>query len=139
MEEKYRAVVHVPSAGGIYYECLECNEAIYNPICPDCLFKAFKQWIIKYPDLAEKVNPKIRRFLRAHARFVDNSQTCIICANNNVYLCPYCFTDFILNLLRDAGAGDQVIREYLNFFNFDLGDFEGHWGYYEDAIEKGLV
>ena len=119
----------------VFYDCLECGEPVTNPICPDCLFREFEVWVAKYPRIGRKVVKRLKKFLSIRENFEEDSQTCVVCKNNSAYLCPYCFTDFVLSVLRDAGASEIVIRDYLEFFNFDFGDFSGKWGYFNE-IEK---
>jgi hypothetical protein len=124
--------------GEIYFDCLNCGEAIYNPICPRCLFKAFEQWAQKYPQIRRKIIPKIKSFLKKHEDFEKNSQQCIICRKKSAYICPYCFTEFILNILKQEKINEKEIKDYLEFFDFDLGDFNGHWGYYKEEQDIGI-
>ena len=123
----------------LVYECLSCHESISNPICPSCILKEFEVWVEKYPRIKKNVLPQLKKFLLGLNHFEHDSQTCVVCRKNSAYLCPYCFTEFILEILRENGTDKEVLKDYLQFFNFDFGDFEGKWGYYDVAEKLGLV
>lgn len=123
MQQKNSAVVQ---ASEIFYECLDCGEAIDNPICPECIAKEIEQWLNQYPKVKRKVMPVIERFLKAHKKFTADSQICVHCYRKSAYVCPYCFTDFVYELLKEI-ASEKILEEYKDFFNFDFGCFEGHW------------
>lgn len=120
------------------YECLECGEPITNPICPDCILKQFTIWIEQYPKLKKKILPGLKKFVKSSKEFKQDSQTCIVCYKNSTYLCPYCFTEFVLYSLKEIKSEDNILRDYLEFFNFDFGDFRGR-GYSKKAREAGIL
>jgi len=124
---------------GVFYECLECGEPVTNPICPECLFKEFAVWVAKYPRIQRKVVPVLKKFLKVRKNFEEDSQTCVVCKNNSAYLCPYCFTEFVLDVLKESGADEIVIKDYLEFFNFDFGNFDGKLGYYNELEKFNMV
>ena len=103
------------------YECLSCKETIYNSICPNCLFKAIKQWMDE-KGVDGGVLDDIKHFMKAHKSFSYDAQECLICHRKSVYLCPYCFTEFVLNVLKKHRVSQNVLKEYIRFFNFDFGD-----------------
>ena len=113
------------------YNCLDCGEEIFNPICPSCLAFEFKHWISKYPKLEEKFTKKIERFLRLNKNFRSNSHKCIICKRDSVYLCPYCFTEYIMKILKKEKISSKILNEFLFMFNFDLE----HTGYAKNGLE----
>ena len=99
---------------------------------------AFQDWVVQYPEIARKVLHKVKRFLKAHRHFYGDSQMCVICSNKRAWACPYCFTEHIYDLLKEAGATTDVLKEYLLFFNFDFGDFFGKWGYWIEGERLGI-
>ena len=129
--------VQAPNFETEHLDCLDCGELITNPICPECIYKAFQDWIVQYPKIAKKVLRKVKNFLRGHKHFYGDSQLCVICGNKKAWSCPYCFTEHIFDLLKEAGAKEDVLREYLMFFSFDFGDFFGKWGYWEESERLG--
>ena len=128
MVDEFSAVVQAQVFAGQHLGCLDCGETIYNPICPKCITKQFKAWIMKYPLLARKTLPELKKFLGVHKMNHGQSQVCIICGGKSAYLCPFCFSEYLLSLLKAMGAGEEVVKEFLFLFNYDFGDFEGKWG-----------
>ncbi len=114
--------------------CLNCYEAIYNPICPECIFKGFSNWILKFPKVEERIIDEIKLFILKCRIFNNISQKCIACNNYNVYICPYCFTEYLYNQLKKAKARKEILSEFLFMFNFD---FE-HTGYYKEGEQLGV-
>lgn len=134
MNAKMNVAVQTFSSENLHIDCLECNEAIFNPICPSCLAKQFEQWIISYPEL-EEVGLTVKDYIKSNKEFDGVSQTCIVCRNNFAYLCPYCFTDFLFSLLKEARTDKKILEEFFVLFNFD---FE-HSGYWKEAEKLGVL
>jgi len=138
MEKNYNAVVQAPFLGLIHKDCLSCREPIYNPLCPDCISREFKVWISKYPEeIKEEILSSLSKFLEDNSYLKGSSHKCIACGRNNVYLCPYCFTEFLFNLLKKSKStkiNKTLLGEFLMLFNFD---FE-HTGYYKDGEKLGI-
>ncbi|MFZ5955175.1 MAG: hypothetical protein ACOYT4_02015 [Nanoarchaeota archaeon] len=115
-------------------ECLECNEAIFNPICHHCITREFKDWLQQYPKLTIKIIPQLDKFIEQHRFLCDGvSEKCVKCQRNNVCLCPYCFTEYLFGLLKQAKAGKKVLKEFLEMFNYDFD----HTGYYKEGEKLG--
>jgi hypothetical protein len=98
------------------YLCVDCEEVIENPICAECLFKELLGWLLQYPKLKKKVAPLLENFINSHENFDGHSQRCIVCGNYRDYMCPRCFKEFVLELLREKGVKDIVLKEYWEFF-----------------------
>ncbi len=118
-----------------FYECLECDEAIFNPICPDCLLREIDSWIIKYPKLKRKIVPKLKKYIQSLKKLSKSSTQCIACNKKRASLCTFCFTDFVFKKLKQLHASKTAQKEFLVFFNFD---FE-HVGYSKDAEKLGVI
>jgi len=112
-------------------DCLSCGENIKHPLCPNCIAKAFLQWTKKFPEHFE-IKHKLNFFMRHHNHIKGKSKPCVAC-NNNVHVCPYCFTDHLYKLVKEAGLGVQAMTEFLFIFNFD---FE-HKGYSKELEAYG--
>lgn len=97
-------------------ECLSCFKTIINPLCPNCITKHFKEWVKAYPHL-KKESEKIENFVRKSKNQIG--ERCIIC-KKKVFMCVYCFTEYIYNLLKKAGAGPKILNEFLFIFNYDF-------------------
>lgn len=120
-----------------FYECLECNEAIFNPICPSCLAVEIEAWLSSYPDkkLRDKILFKIRAYLEKTQNLVGKSVQCVACKHKRASLCPYCFTNNVFNILKDMKVNKIMLREFLQFFNYDFD----HVGYSKDAEALGVI
>ena len=124
MFQKNNAVVPAP----IYFEqknaqyecleCLECNRAIHNPLCPECISREFEQWIEDYPLLKKKVMPELRKFLKNHEKFKEDCAICVKCNNKSVYMCMPCFADVLYGFLEENKASKKIKEEFLEMFNF---------------------
>ena len=121
-----------------YSDCLECGELITNPLCPNCIFEGFKQWISPYADIYLSVVVEAGRYLESCKSF-DNSIVCVACGSSSTHLCPYCFTNYLAELLKDMKVSEDMLREFHEIFNFDFGNFDGHWGYREEAEKLGAL
>ncbi len=114
--------------------CMECKEAIYNPLCPSCLARQMKVWLENKPEkIRKEVEIEIEKIL-GMGKLV-NSMACIACKKNRVFLCPYCFTESVYKKLRELNSNNKIMEEFMVYFNFD---FE-HSGYYRDAETLGVV
>ncbi|PIN77860.1 hypothetical protein COV15_01030 [Candidatus Woesearchaeota archaeon CG10_big_fil_rev_8_21_14_0_10_34_12] len=105
--------------------CLSCNESVYNPVCPFCLAEEIKLWLNEKGNFG-KINKEINLFLEETKKLAGESTQCITCKRATAFLCPYCFTEHVLNLLKKHKSSRKILREFFEFFNFD---FE-HTGYY---------
>ena len=103
--------------------CIECNEGIFNPICPKCLAREIREWL-KIADFEgndkEKVEYIVNCALDRNFLLEKVSSQCIICKKGNAYMCPYCFTEKILDSLRRENVPERIISQFLEFFNFDF-------------------
>jgi len=121
--------------GSEAYLCSICYEPISNPICPVCLTTQLDAWLTLYPNyhqLKKILIPKIRKFIRNH---ISETSICIKCHKNQASICPYCFTEFILDTLREINVSREMLKEFLVFFNFDLE----YKGYYKESKENNII
>jgi len=122
--------------GTQFYECLVCKEAIYNPLCPICIAQQVEVWLTSYPDLNKKIMPKINKYLQEAHNEIDHLATaCVACGANQTSVCPYCFTEYILNQLKKLEVNKIILGEFLQFFNFDYD----RKGYTREAEELGII
>lgn len=137
MSVQFHALVRAQEEGD--YVCLECSEPIYNPICPECISKAFKKWVKKYPKYEQRVIPLLNKYLKSHKNFEDISQICVVCGKDSTYVCPYCFGSLIYELLKEVKVPKKILKEYMIFFHFDFGDFKKQrWGHYKEGEDLGV-
>lgn len=117
-----------------FYECLSCSEAITNPLCHNCLGEEVKTWLGFYPDLKRKFLPLLKKYIQEVNNSAMGAVNCVSCKKKKAALCPYCFTEGVLSLLKKSKTDKNIIGDFLSIFNFDLK----HEGYIQDAISEGL-
>ncbi|MEK6848061.1 MAG: hypothetical protein AABX65_00320 [Nanoarchaeota archaeon] len=122
------------SKQNIRHLCFECNEAIVNPLCPECLAKEITVWMRKEQIVERNFLTKKIKNLLSHMDQTDSAE-CIICKKNNAFLCPYCFTSQVYELLKEMREDKNILGEFLMIFNFDFT----HNGYTKDMEELGLL
>jgi hypothetical protein len=115
------------------FMCSICSEAVTNPLCPFCLSTEIEAWLTLYPDLRSFLLHKIKKYLTGIENKLLDATNCIKC-NKRASVCPYCFTEYVLRELKNAGATTLVLKEFFEFFNFDFD----HSGYYEEAEKMGV-
>jgi len=100
--------------------CVVCQEAITNPICPDCLHKEIEQWLL---DKNKSLVPKLRSYTGIFNSFRHEGTGCVICGSD-MKVCAHCYCSDIYELineeLREADA-----EEFLFSFNFELDKAAG--------------
>ena len=80
--------------------------------------------------------PQIKKyFARISNRITSYGTTCIKCGEQRASVCPYCFTEFVFGELEKINAGNLILQEFLDFFNFDLN----HEEYVKEAEEEGII
>ena len=79
--------------------------------------------------------PKLNRYLYRIEDKLTDSTECIKCKDKRAAVCPYCFTDFVLMELKKIRANRIVLKEFLEFFNFDFD----HDGYSKEAEKLGII
>ena len=123
------------SASETQFMCDVCSEAIINPLCPFCLNTEIEAWLTFYPNLGEELLPRIKKYLHQINNFSRNSTACIRCNSKRASVCPYCFTEFVLDELKKIHASRIILKEFFQFFNFDFD----HTGYSKEAERLGLI
>ncbi|MBD3253027.1 hypothetical protein GF386_04810 [Candidatus Pacearchaeota archaeon] len=102
------------------FMCGICSEAVINPICPFCLRNEVDAWLTLYPNMRKELMPKLDKFLDRIKWRAGEATRCIKCGNKRAAICPYCFTEHVLNELKKLSANSIIIKEFFQFFNFDL-------------------
>ena len=94
--------------------CIQCQEAITNPICPDCIEKEIIAWLNdKAPALIPSIENKGNESVTAWVT------RCIVC-NNKMGLCGHCYTKDVVEIIRN-NKNRMLEEEFVNLFNFELG------------------
>ncbi len=88
--------------------CIECEQAITNPICTGCLSEEMVILVHETrPDLAEQIN----------GFYFGGEVNCIKC-HGGMSLCAHCFSKDIYEFIKE---NDQTLaKEFVNRFDFDL-------------------
>lgn len=116
--------------------CNVCSEAVTNPICPFCLTSEIDAWLTLYPSLRKELMPKLNNYLNDVSNKITTYGTqCIKCKKNRAFVCPYCFTEYVFRQLEKMESSEIILKEFLEFFNFDL-DYKG---YFKDSEEEEVV
>lgn len=90
-------------------QCVICQEAITNPICPACLAKEIKVW------LREKKPEWINKVVEPENNMYGTK--CISCGRG-MSICAHCYSyDFYNYLLEEA---PELAEEFLEHFNYDI-------------------
>jgi len=115
--------------------CDVCSEAVTNPICPFCLATEIEAWMTLYPNLRHDLTPYLNKYLKQIGSRITEYTQCIKCGNKRAAVCPYCFTEYVLRSLKKIKVNKIILREFLDFFNFDLE----HTGYSHEAEKLGVI
>ena len=112
--------------------CDVCSEAVTNPICPLCVATEVDAWLTLYPNLRQELLPRLGGYLKNISENVIESTKCIKCKNKIASVCPYCFTQYVLEELKNIHVNKIILKEFLEFFNFNHEPLNPHgekWGY----------
>jgi len=88
--------------------CVICNEAITNPICPECLAERMQDWL-------RQVNPDLAKDIRGYR--LDGHTKCIFCGKG-MSICAHCFSLDIYDYLADKDL--ELAQEFAARFDFEL-------------------
>lgn len=95
------------------HECVECEEVIVNPVCPDCLSEGIACWV------GERLGPEAAGAVHditdalAHR---EGTTWCIKCGVH-MQMCAYCYTNSLMSILKNHPA---VLVQFLYYFGFDF-------------------
>jgi len=94
--------------------CVLCDEAITNPICPDCLMKEISLWLNETnPRLMNQMN----EFMSLFDGFTQVVSSCVICGAY-MNICPHCFAKEVFDTLRVKDLATASM--FLKRFNYEL-------------------
>ncbi len=112
--------------------CVECNEGIFNPICPSCLLREVEAWL-DGTRLGNEVKKKLNKVIDSDGL---EGVKCAICKDEGISICPYCFTRHVYDALMSARVSKSIADEFLTFFNFDF-EHNGYSKDFEEDFEDG--
>ena len=91
-----------------FNRCVECEEIITNPICPECLAEGMKIVVQEHDQkLAEQIV----------GTEIDGDTTCIQCTKR-MGLCAHCFAQDIYEYLQ--GENKEIAKEFASRFDFQI-------------------
>tara|TARA_Y100000034_G_C6750817_1_gene333725 strand:+ start:76 stop:465 length:390 start_codon:yes stop_codon:yes gene_type:complete len=114
-----------------HYLCDVCGEAVTTPLCPICLTEEIDAWTTLYPNLRSELLPELKRYLKRIEKKIHEATKCIKCKNKRASVCTFCFTDYVLGELKKISSNSRIIREFIDFFDFDTeppNPHEEKWG-----------
>jgi len=111
---------HINFEKEVHGDCLSCGEQIEHPLCPECIAKGYFQWIHKFSGTSHEIKENLEHYLFGLRRFNGKSIKCVSCLQMKTHVCPYCFTDFLYKITKEAGVGVKLLSEFLFIFNFDF-------------------
>jgi hypothetical protein len=95
--------------------CVICDEAITNPICPDCLGKQVGFWAYENN---ESLMPVIVKIGESVKEFKHDNTSCIIC-RRDMNVCPHCYCSEIYSWLQE-NRFKRLCKKFLKHFNYEL-------------------
>ncbi len=95
-------------------KCVICQEAITNPICPDCLHREIEEWLL---DKNKSLVPKLRAYTWIYGSYRHTGTSCVICGGD-MSVCAHCFCKDVYDFLSSE-LGENA-DDFLFSFNFEL-------------------
>lgn len=98
--------------------CLTCGEITSHPLCQDCIGNSFFTWLHEHKKIEPETKEVVQHFLEKTKH--TKGKRCIGCGKEKVHTCPYCFTEYLYKVIKEAGAGVTILTNFLFVFNFDF-------------------
>lgn len=83
----------------------------------------------------EKIGRKILFEIKAYTDYGLKGGKCIICKKYSDFLCPYCFTKEVFEILKEIHASRELLEEFFTHFNYDFD----HSGYTKEAEKMCII
>ena len=104
--------------------CIRCYEPITNPVCTKCHLREIDAWLRD-----KKINSMMRAVvLKSIKNSVPeealNENNCILCNKEDLSACSYCFFLISARVLRELNFGQELVTDFLETFNYQLGHSE---------------
>jgi hypothetical protein len=115
--------------------CNICSSTIIHPICQSCLKEEIHAWLTLYPSLGKEVLPHLKVFIHNIEKKGEDMIRCVTCKNKRAAICPHCFSEHTLQILKNIQANHIILKEFLEFFNFDFD----HTAYSQEAEKYGAI
>lgn len=89
--------------------CIECDEAITEPICPGCLSQRMQEYVEGYDEeLASDIQ---------NLAIEEGETNCIFCGSA-MNLCAHCFSREVHGFLEERDP--RIAKGFIGRFDFDL-------------------
>jgi hypothetical protein len=85
--------------------CIECQEGITNPICPECLAREMKSW-----------KPSLRIW-DTDVSYEHGKVRCIFCGKR-MGICAHCFSKDMYSIIVEKYP--ELAEEFIDTFNYGL-------------------
>lgn len=95
--------------------CVECDEIITNPLCPQCLVQ---EMVVQIGEQDSCLAHTIYGF------DISGDTTCISC-HKPMGICVYCCSKDVYEYLREKNQ--LLAKEFLSRFDFELRKEINHW------------
>jgi len=93
---------------GVFNRCIECEDIITNPICPDCLVQQMRVMVAeKNPSLAKDID----------GIYIEGGTNCFQCGKSTG-LCAHCFSKDIYFQIKEKDL--LLAQEFAQRFDYDL-------------------
>lgn len=96
--------------------CEECDEAITNPICPDCLERQVIAWLGEIggkEGLILKVKDRME-LVKKQSKENDSNVSCILCGKK-LGICPHCASKELLRIFQKE---KRLLERFLTLFSY---------------------
>ncbi len=88
--------------------CVECDDVITNPICPECLAERMRETVQEH-------NASLANKIRGIA--IDGATKCLFCGKS-MGLCAFCFSKDVYEFILEVEPA--LASEFMSQFNFGL-------------------
>ena len=92
--------------------CMVCDGSISDPVCKNCYLRQIKIILndLQIHSLAKDIILNMIR--KKFSIEVLNSTECILCKQENVVLCRYCFSRILVKILRELNFTEVLIKKF---------------------------
>jgi len=100
--------------------CSVCLEPITNPVCVNCYIKEIYAWMQGMRIKEVPRNVVIEIIKRKLSFNTNNESECILCGNEDVGICSYCFFSMGERILKELNFSKKLIEDFNEIFNYHL-------------------
>lgn len=93
-------------------ECPNCFEIITDPICINCYTKHISYWLNDNFSNTMAKEIIMKNLLRVLSTESLNDNKCILCGNNAIDLCSYCFSIKASSVLTKLNIPDSFVEDF---------------------------